>query len=266
MQNQNAYGKVSSTSMPVDQVEEWLNEFEHKRAENKPNGGIIKSTTSIIFIENARCSTTPADKKQAIARGRREFNQAMKNIAKQEAIDARALRKLQAKWRKEKSAAERARQRKSSGERLNSNKKKVKSVIRRKKMVKILSEGGCINCAALKDGMTEYNRQRGDIGLAIAKDGLNIVRVRNIKTKQSYYIVDCFARASEALQFTGGLRVDDTSCMIAQLSDGKLMTLDNFSSKMKSVSQTMVELSNKHNVDVSTVLTVGGGIIGWVVI
>ena len=37
------YPKQSDTAMSVDAIEAWLDQFPQKRAENKPNGGIIQS-------------------------------------------------------------------------------------------------------------------------------------------------------------------------------------------------------------------------------
>ena len=37
------YPKNSDTAIAVDAVEAWLDQFPHKRAENKPHSGIIRS-------------------------------------------------------------------------------------------------------------------------------------------------------------------------------------------------------------------------------
>ena len=89
----------SETSIPAETVEAWLDRFPHKRVENKPNGGIIRSTadTRELFLR-------PMDKKEraaAIAQAQREHRQAMKNLAKQEAQDAKEIAKQLTKWRRE---------------------------------------------------------------------------------------------------------------------------------------------------------------------
>ena len=61
------YNEVSETSMPVDEVEAWLNEFEHKRVDNKPTHGIIRSTESVIFVSGTRANMTKKERKAAIA-------------------------------------------------------------------------------------------------------------------------------------------------------------------------------------------------------
>lgn len=96
----NSYNKpVSKTSMPVDESEAWLKRFPQKRAENKPNGGIIRSVadTRELFLR----PMSKADRAAAIAQAQREHKQALKNLAKQEAQDAKDITKQLTQWRKE---------------------------------------------------------------------------------------------------------------------------------------------------------------------
>jgi len=259
MQNQNAYGKFSESSMPVTEVEEWLNEFEHKRVENKENNGIIKSTTSIIFIDNARYNATAADKKPAIARGRRDFNRAMKNIAKQDAIDAKAIKKKTAAWAKElRVKAKPKPKNKAKG-------RQVVSTLRRQAMVAKLLAGENVPCKKLKlDGRTEYNQQRHDVRIAI-NEGLSIIRLRSIGTGLAHYTMDKLPRYTVNNLLTGSLIQDDTSDMILALNSKQMVSTDNFKVKLKFVSTSMSSLS-KDGMDIYTVLSFGGGVIGWVVL
>lgn len=84
---------------PVNEVEAWLDQFSQKRAENKPNGGIIQSIvdTKELFLR----SMSPRERKVAIAKAQREHRQALKNLAKQEAKDAKEIARQLVKWRKE---------------------------------------------------------------------------------------------------------------------------------------------------------------------
>ena len=84
------YPKVSPTSMPVDEVEEWLNTFPHKRAENKPNGGIIQSTPSVIFVDGLGDKLTPSERKAAERKAQQDFKAAKKALALQEKEDEKA--------------------------------------------------------------------------------------------------------------------------------------------------------------------------------
>lgn len=98
------YPKNSDTAMSVDAVEAWLDQFPQKRAENKPNGGIIRSVadTSQLYLREMSAS----ERKVARAKAQREHKQALKNLAKQEASDAKEIAKQLAKWRRENAKAD----------------------------------------------------------------------------------------------------------------------------------------------------------------
>lgn len=88
-----------SKGMPVDSVEAWLDQFPQKRAENKPNGGIIQSLadTRELYLRPMIAS----ERKAARAKAQREHRQALKNLAKQEAQDAKEIAKQLTVWRRE---------------------------------------------------------------------------------------------------------------------------------------------------------------------
>lgn len=96
---QSRYPKVSKTAMPVDEVEAWLNQFPQKRAENKPNGGIIRSVADIdqLFLREM----SPRERKVARAKAQREHKQALKNLAKQNEQDAKKIARQLTEWKKE---------------------------------------------------------------------------------------------------------------------------------------------------------------------
>ena len=85
--------------MSVDAIEAWLDQFPQKRAENKPNGGIIRSIadTSRLFLRPMSAD----ERKAARAKAQHEHKEALKNLAKQDAQDAKEIAKQLAKWRKE---------------------------------------------------------------------------------------------------------------------------------------------------------------------
>ena len=85
--------------MSVDAVEAWLDQFPQKRAENKPNGGIIRSVADTSGLDLRKMS--PKERKAARAEAQREHKEALKNLAKQDAQDAKKIAKQLAKWRKE---------------------------------------------------------------------------------------------------------------------------------------------------------------------
>lgn len=94
----------TNKGMPVDAVEAWLDQFPQKRAENKPNGGIIRSIadTRELYLREM----SPKERKVARAKAQREHKEALKNLAKQEAQDAKKIAKQLSKWKKEERASE----------------------------------------------------------------------------------------------------------------------------------------------------------------
>ena len=85
--------------MPMDEQEAWLDQFPQKRAENKPNGGIILSVVDTKLMTLRELSGK--ERKVAIAKDQREHREALKNLAKQDEQDAKKIARQIAKWRKE---------------------------------------------------------------------------------------------------------------------------------------------------------------------
>lgn len=92
------YSKKNS-GMPMEQQEAWLDQFPQKRAENKPNHGIIRSIadTRELFLREMPVS----ERKAARDKAQREHRKALKNLAKQEAQDAKEIAKQLTVWRRE---------------------------------------------------------------------------------------------------------------------------------------------------------------------
>ena len=85
--------------MPMDEQEAWLDQFPQKRAENKPNGGIIRSIADTSRLNLREMSAS--ERKAAHIKAQREHKEALKNLAKQDAQDAKEIAKQLAKWRRE---------------------------------------------------------------------------------------------------------------------------------------------------------------------
>lgn len=85
--------------VPMDAQEAWLDQFPHKRAENKPNGGIVLSVVDTKAMTLRELSGK--ERKAAVAKAQREHRQALKNLAKKEVQDAKEIAKQLAQWRKE---------------------------------------------------------------------------------------------------------------------------------------------------------------------
>lgn len=98
------YPKKSPTATSMEAQEAWLNRFPHKRAENKPNGGIIRSIADMDqrFLR----AMSPRERKVARAKAQREHKQALKNLAKQNEQDAKKIARQITEWKKEERKAE----------------------------------------------------------------------------------------------------------------------------------------------------------------
>ena len=95
----------TNKGVSMEAQEAWLKRFPQKRAENKPNGGIIQSVadTRELFLR----PMSVADRKKAIAQAQREHRQALRNLAKQDAMDAKEIAKQLTVWRRENRKSER---------------------------------------------------------------------------------------------------------------------------------------------------------------
>ena len=93
----------TNKGMSTDAVEAWLDQFPQKRAENKPNGGIIQSLadTRELFLR----PMSAKERKAAAAKAQREHRQALKNLAKQDATDAKEITRQLTVWRRENAKA-----------------------------------------------------------------------------------------------------------------------------------------------------------------
>lgn len=162
----------TNSGMPVDEVEAWLDQFPHKRAENKPNGGIIRSIadTRELYLREM----SPRERKVARAKAQREHKEALKNLAKQEQQDAKKIAKQLTKWRKE-----------------NANKekeaaKRVRLSLAGREVLKTLTEQGFYNVADFK---LSYKYFQG-ILKAIRKMGYTLRGERESRTIVRYVLVD----------------------------------------------------------------------------
>ena len=93
-----SYGNTNK-GMSMSAQEEWLDQFPQKRAENKPNGGIIRSVADTSRLDLREMS--PRERKVARAKAQREHREALKNLAKQEVQDAKKIAKQLVVWKRE---------------------------------------------------------------------------------------------------------------------------------------------------------------------
>ena len=218
------YNKVSETSMPVDEVEAWLDEFEHKRAENKPNGGIIRSTATIVFTDGARANRTKREKQQARAQAQREHKAAMRELAVQDRKDQVEIARKRKVWAKEIKAMRRQQKPKSVS--------RIEIMGARKDTLEArLRNGEHIAIPDHKTAKSDYDTMRRDI-LAIKKRFTNgIVRLKCLDSNQSYYAIDAIDT------FNSNINYSEMESVVAALKTKKSVRIngDMYQEEVKSL-------------------------------
>jgi len=286
---QSNYSKPSDTTMPINEVEEWLNAFPDKRAENKPNGGITKSTEAIIFIDNANYKNqTAKEKRQSTAKAQRDYNQALRNIKEHSDIDAKAVKKQATIWRAEKIASDKLKIKQAAAaavlskrkvkaenkaalkkhkeeEKVAKNKVSIVS-IRRNAIIESLKSGEKIELVtgSSKSQVTLYQKQRMDLKAIVKTTSLNIKRVKSIKEDKSYFILDDFKR-HEMKQVSGALNLDDRKDLLKAICSNELVQIESIDSGSRIGAASMTRLARKHGFDIYTLFD-ARAILGWILI
>jgi len=286
---------ISPDSVPVDDVEAILNKLPHLRCENKPNGGIIRSSAEkMIFGSGLKGK----ELKAVQAKAQREHQEAMKNLDKQGEIDRQAIKKQTAIWAAENRAAERLVAKQKAEAKVKTQRKvkaerkikvkavkqvKVKAVkkivpvnlvkraktaayIRRAAMIKQLRAGQPIALVTGKSTqqVSIYQMQRIDIKEIAKKTGLNIVRIKNIKTNSDFFVVDRFTR-HEMAAVSGALDADDRADLIKAVCSNELIQLANITSSVKIGAASMTRLARQYGFNIYSVFN-GRKITGWILL
>lgn len=229
------YPKVSPTSMPVDEVEEWLNTFPHKRAENKPNGGIIQSTPSVIFVDGLGDKLTPSERKIAERKAQQDFKAAIRQIAKQEAEDRKAIANKKREWTREAEL--------------------LAAKERRERLLKRLNSGKLITIPSKKRSVTKYRAMRADIeDLKPRLKGL-VVRLADLKTEKSWWCIDTME------SYDGDIDYDCIISVKSALNTGKMIRISD--GMHQSDKQVLARTTNKLD-GVARVYGLDKRIKGWV--
>lgn len=128
------YPKKSPTATSMEAQEAWLNRFPHKRAENRPNGGIIRSIadTSHYFTTDM----TKSERKAARIKAQREHRQALKALAKQDEQDAKEIKKQLSEWQARSNKEEQERAREESRIKRNAAKRAERAAAKAKRLKK----------------------------------------------------------------------------------------------------------------------------------
>lgn len=246
-----AYQKVSETSMPIDEVEAWLNEFEHKRAENKPNGGITRSTESVIFINGTRANMTKKERKAAVAKSQREHKAAMRELAIQESKDQSEIARKRKLWAKEIKAI-RSKPSKPS-------KPKWSAVEARKNALEVRLRAGENIATVSPKGATrnQYQTMHRDITAIKKRFDCEIVRTRLLNSDIASYTLDTIET------FDGDINYSDVESILSALKTKKAIRLNGamYQQEVKNLARIIRRLDN-----VTGIYNLNGKLKGWVML
>ena len=274
-----SYPKNSDTAIAVDAVEAWLDQFPHKRAENKPNGGIIRSVADTSRLDLREMS--PQERKVARAKAQREHRQALKNLAKQEEKDAKKIAKQIAAWKREQRTKAKASEQPKKVKKSNrpSTRKRAKhkpgralpqiqieSNIRRDELAKRLKAGQLIEIAERSGGTGAgclYRQQRFDLK-KLAQAGLQTVRITSALSRKSYFTLNQFEVYQSDVKLVGNFDKKSKKAMKAALATGQMVAADQFINSTRLVAASMTLLSKLFNLDIYTVYD-SKTILGWII-
>jgi len=290
---QSNYSKPSNTTMPVDEVEQWLNKFPSKRAENKANGGIIQSTASIIFTDNASTKISKKEHNAKRSQARREHKKAIKNLEQQNALDAKAIKKQQIIWRAEirkgskkklessKEKYNKTRRAKRAAERPAkpnpvkktvsatleaSRKKRAEAIVRRAGMVKLLQSGSTIKSIDWKgDSLADHQQQSNDLSFIAEKHDLKIIRINQLKTRTMGFRLDVFTRYDAEKPISCLLNSGDGKELLAAVRSGKVMMPKHFHESVTKIARTMTIIAREYGLNVHSIIK-SNKTLGWVLI
>lgn len=246
-----SYNKVSETSMPVSEVEAWLDEFEHKRVENKPNGGIIRSAESVIFVSGTRANMTKRERRAAIAKAQKEHKAAMRELAIQERKDQAEIARKRKLWAKEIKAI-RPKPTKPSKPRtsiVGARQNALEARLRAGESVANVSPKGATR--------NQYQTMHRDIMAIKKRFDCEIVRIRLLDDDISRYTLDTIET------FDGDINYSDVESILSALKTKKAIRLNRamYHREAKNLAKTIRKLDN-----ITGIYSLSGRLKGWVML
>lgn len=262
----------------MDAQEAWLDQFPQKRAENKPNGGLIRSVADTSRLELREMN--PKERKAAVAKAQREHRQALKNLANQEKQDAKEIAKQLAIWKREQRIKAKASEpKKVKKNNYPSTRKRAKhkagralpqiqieSNIRRDELAKQLKAGQLIEIAERSGGTGAgclYRQQKFDLK-KLAQTGLQIVRIASALDRKSYFTLNQFEVYQSDVKLVGNFDDNSKQALQAALATGQMVAADQFTSSTRLIADSMMRLSKLFNLDIYTVYD-SKTILGWII-
>lgn len=185
----------ASNSTPVDDVESWLDDNPDKRCENKPNGGIIRATKAVHFVDAIKPDMTVVERKKARQQAQKEHRQALRNLRAAE-------HERPSKYLEKRAAAEARRailkERLDSGERIE---------------------------------MVNGDKEMFQDMDALRRHGANIVLVTKLSNDEKFYVLDTFEEAQiDKLIETNHNKAGVTERLVEIFKTNKLVRANNFKS------------------------------------
>lgn len=107
----------------------------------------------------------------------------------------------------------------------------------------------------------DYQTQHTDLMYVRRHTCLELLRLNRIKTGESFFILDNFAR-HEPIRVGGNLKSDDRDLLVQAVTSGKLFGVSNVD-RQKACSSSMAQLVRRHGMDIYTVF-IGRKLIGWI--
>ena len=289
-----SYNKpVSETSVPVDAVEEWLNRFPEKRVENKPNNGIIQSTSSVIFVDMYKAAKSAKEIKAARAKAQKEHREAMRNLAQANSNISKEIERQRKIWKREEDAKAKAadkERRDRAYQDLRNERKRIKhaelaktKVVnkkpkapttrskRRDAIEAALLRGETIQYISFLRGdskaqMAAHKLQRADliaIAEKFAESGKSIVRIKCIGADESFFVLDSLVRYKCKRKLKPAMRkTDDHKEALNIIKSGKLLLADDVIN-MSTRSVMINRFAENCEFDIYSVFS-KGELMGWV--
>lgn len=289
----------------VSAVEAWLDQFPEKRVENKENYGIIVRAPIVTITGTKRLSALSAkERREALAKAKREHKEAMRNLAESEAQTAKEIAEQRKIWMaesekdseqvaiddaaKKAAAKERYKQtalKKREAKRLlslQSGSKQPRHVAitqvrneRQESMKQDLLAGKKImqlnsSAAQSSEDLAAYKLQNFDIRAiapAIAKAGKSLIRVRPSDGSTAYHMIDDLERHTPAAPIAASVNLGDKNSreVLRVLCSGKVLLASDMTGESQYKSTAVNKIGKTYGINISSIYQ-KTKLLGWVVI
>lgn len=243
----NRYASSSDTSTTLDAVE-WF-------AKNKGITNLDDPSTKVrTIIEDANKVELARQqaKKAGEAKAQDEFLDAMFNLDNGTAV-------LRQKKERTPVATGKA---KAVKTKRDSSKDRPNAAARRAKIIKTLNTGGRIKLERKKGAA--YQAQYIDMRWIIDNHKMNIKRIKSVRSSDSYFVLDKFARYQAPEAINGA--AEDKDKLLTALLSKKLVLASDVTGTNKLATATVLSIATQHDLEVYTVFDDKRVTHGWIYI